>query len=324
MFSRKRIAEFQPVVREKVNKLCTKIVQYHQDRKIIRLNRAWSAMTADIIAEYAFARSYDQLDSPEFEETFLEALQTIYTTGHFALHFPILFPILNSLPDWLTLMMKPELFTILQFQRDLRAQVSEIRQGSNESHKMVGHPTIFKELIDSDLPPREKSDERLGHEAQLVIAAGLVTTGWALTVASFHIVNQPKIFLKLRKELEAAVPDPVLIPVDWLQLEKLPYLNGCVHEAVRLSYGVTTRLPRVQPDTEIQYKQWTIPKNIPVSMTNVDICHDENIFPDSKSFVPERWIENPRSDRYYVGFGKGSRQCLGIKYFFPRQSCESD
>jgi cytochrome P450 len=314
MFSRRRIAEFQPVVRDKVNKLCNKIVQYHQDGNVLRLNRAWSAMTADIITEYAFARSYDQLDSPEFEETYLEALQTIYTTGHFGLHFPILFPLLNSLPDWLTLKLKPELLSIVKVRRDLGVQVSEIRQGINESHKMVEHPTIFRELIESDLPLQEKSDERLGDEAQLIIAAGLVTTSWALAVASFHIVNKPEIFLKLRKELEAAIPDPALMPVDWLQLEKLPYLNGCVHEAVRLSYGVTTRSPRLQPEAEIKYKEWTIPRNTPVSMTNVDVCHDENIFPDSKSFVPERWIENTRLDRYFVSFGKGSRQCLGIKY----------
>jgi hypothetical protein len=63
----------------------------------------------------------------------------------------------------------------------------------------------------------------------------LVTTSWALAVASCHFVNKPEIFQKLRKELEAAIPDPALMPVDWLQLEKLPYLNGCVHEAVQLS-----------------------------------------------------------------------------------------
>jgi cytochrome P450 len=47
-------------------------------------------------------------------------------------------------------------------------------------------------------------------------------------------------------------------------------------------------------------------------MTSVLIHHDESIFPDSHEFRPERWIENPRLDRYLVSFSKGSRQCLGI------------
>lgn len=49
-------------------------------------------------------------------------------------------------------------------------------------------------------------------------------------------------------------------------------------------------------------------------MTTVDVCHDEALFPDSKRFVPNRWIANPKLERSFVGFGKGSRACLGMKY----------
>jgi hypothetical protein len=185
-------------------------------------------MTADIITEYAFAKSYDYLDSPDFRETYHEALITIYTTGNFGLHVPLLFPLLNSLPEWLVIKMQPVLFPITTFQRvhtqflhsacfvkqpltfvlqDTEQQVVDIRNGINEGHKNVIHPTIFHELINSNLPPQEKSNARLGDEARLVVAAGLVTTAFALTVASFHIINFLEIFHKLRKELEAAIPD---------------------------------------------------------------------------------------------------------------------
>lgn len=59
-------------------------------------------------------------------------------------------------------------------------------------------------------------------------------------------------------------------------------------------------------------KDWTIPPNTPVGMTSVLIHQDESVFPDAHSFEPERWIDNPRLDRYLVSFSKGSRQCLGI------------
>lgn len=192
-------------------------------------------------------------------------------------------------------------------------EVGEIRKGINEAHKNVKHPTIFHELLNSDLPAEEKSDARLGDEAQLIVAAGLITTSWALSVSSFHIINSPKICQKLRKELETAAGSTPTAPLDWHKLEQLPYLKGCVHEAVRLAHGVTTRSPRLAPDTELQYGSWIIPRNTPVSMTNVDILMNENIFPNPKAFVPERWINNPNLDRYFVGFGKGSRACLGLK-----------
>jgi hypothetical protein len=53
------------------------------------------------------------LDSPNFKDTLHEALVAIYITGHFALHFPMLFPILDSLPDWLVLKAEPALLPVV-------------------------------------------------------------------------------------------------------------------------------------------------------------------------------------------------------------------
>jgi cytochrome P450 len=57
----------------------------------------------------------------------------------------------------------------------------------------------------------------------------------------------------------------------------------------------------------------------PVGMTAVLVHENETIFPEPMEFKPERWLEKrpdgaPPLDRYLVAFGKGSRQCLGMKY----------
>jgi cytochrome P450 len=199
--------------------------------------------------------------------------------------------------------------------QDFEEKIIDIMEGKSPEAKF-GHPTIFHELVKSDLPSQEKTVGRLNDEAQLVVAAGLVTTAWALSVASFHIINNTSIFQKLRKELEQAIPD-INAPLYWQQVELLPYLNACMREGIRLSYGVTARNPRLSPKPLI-YNGWTIPPRTPVSMTIVNHNHNEEIFPDSHSFLPERWLENKtRSgadlDRYFFSFGKGSRSCLGIK-----------
>ncbi|KAH6661569.1 cytochrome P450, partial [Halenospora varia] len=310
MFSVKKIEDFQPIIRDKVEKLCQKIALY-QDGQVLPLSRAMVALTTDVITEYSFAKSYDQLDSLDFQDTLHEALVAIYVTGHFALHFPIVFPILDIMPEWLVRKMQPEVLPVVGLRKDLARQVGEIRAGINEAHKNVNHPTIFHELLDSSLPAEEKSDARLGDEAQLIVAAGLITTSWALTVASFHIINNPEILQKLRQELQG-LGSPTARS-DWHGLEKLPYLNGCVHEAMRLAHGVTTRSPRLAPDIDLRYRDWVIPRNTPVSMTSVDILMNETIFHNPKAFIPERWINKPDLDRYFVPFGKGSRACLGIK-----------
>lgn len=180
------------------------------------------------------------------------------------------------------------------------------------------HPTVFQELISGTLPASEKETLRLQDEAQLVVAAGVTTTGWALTTAAYHITTNPNVLKALRNELETALPDPKA-PLSWTELERLPYLTGCVREAVRLSYAVTTRNPRLF-NKELVYENWVIPARTPVSMTIVDVNDDEAIFPSPQEFRPERWINPPKTpdgsslERYFVGFGKGSRSCLGIKY----------
>jgi cytochrome P450 len=112
-FSAKKIKQFEPVVRTKIDKFCGKLSQYVDDGRVLPLSRAWMALTTDVITEYAFAKSYDQLDSPDFKDTLHDALVAIYTTGHFALHFPVVFPILDSLPDWLVTRMEPRLLPVV-------------------------------------------------------------------------------------------------------------------------------------------------------------------------------------------------------------------
>lgn len=202
--------------------------------------------------------------------------------------------------------------------KDLRDLIARLDRGEDLAAEKSSHGLIFHEVLHSDLPPEDKVNRRMADEAQTVIGGGLETTAWALSTGTFHIVNTPRIYSRLHEELIQAIPDASVIP-DLLEFEKLPYLRACITESVRLSYGVSARNPRLI-DRPLQYKQWTVPPRTPTSMTIVNVHHDENIFPDSHSFIPERWLGNPKApngsalDRYFVGFGKGTRSCLGIKY----------
>lgn len=83
--------------------------------------------------------------------------------------------------------------------------------------------TIFHTLLESNLPDEEKSLERLWQEAMLIVGAGTDTTGNALTVTTFHLISNPDKLAKLRKELEAAIPNRFQ-PAKLIVVEKLPYL----------------------------------------------------------------------------------------------------
>ena len=194
--------------------------------------------------------------------------------------------------------------------------IARIKSQPKSAYADIPHPTIFHEILSSSLPESEKTVNRLSHEARLIVGAGTITTSWALCVAIFHLLETPRILLKLKKELQSAIPDPhAQTPLP--TLENLPYLTGVIKEALRLSYGVPSRLQRISPEkpltfTERSGKTWVIPKGTPVGMTSVLMHHDESIFPESFEFRPERWIENPGLEKFLVAFTKGSRQCIGM------------
>lgn len=137
-------------------------------------------------------------------------------------------------------------------------------------------------------------------------------------MATYYLLAHPGILTKLKTELKSAIPNRDIQPIPLAVLENCQYFVAVVQEALRLSYGVASRLQRISPDKEMVFrdqalnKDWVIPSGTPVGMTSVLVHQDPSIFPDPHSFRPERWIENPRLDRFLVSFSKGSRQCLGI------------
>jgi cytochrome P450 len=329
LFSRQRIVDLQDVIREKLIIFVDRVREFRMEGKILPINRAFMALTGEVVMEYCFSISYGHLKLPEFDKTLHESFMAASMSGHLSLQYPWVPKMLFALPEFILVKIEPLYALVFRMQavrfsqtflassqipwlterQDFRKQIDAMRAGHmDEVLKSSKHPTVFQELISGNLPDSQKETLRLQDEAQLVVAAGVSTTGWALSTAAFHIINNPPIFQALRKELEGALPEPDA-QMSWTDLERLPYLTGCVREAVRLSYAVTTRNPRLFP-RPILYQDWTIPARTPVSMTMVDICDDEEIFPKPRTFDPERW---QKLERYFVGFGKGTRACLGIK-----------
>lgn len=200
----------------------------------------------------------------------------------------------------------------------METQIVQVLAQPNTDYQELSHSVLFHEILNSKLPDSDKTVGRLREEAFQVVGAGIITTAWTLGVATFHLLANPRILRRLKMDLALAIPDPnSSVPLE--VLEGLPYFVAIVQEALRLSYGVSSRLQRISPDKPLVFtdrlnggKEWVIPPGTPVGMTSTLIHQDESIFPNPRTFNPDRWIENPRLDRFMVSFSKGSRICAGI------------
>ncbi|KAL8745471.1 MAG: hypothetical protein Q9190_002381 [Brigantiaea leucoxantha] len=333
-FSKRQILNFSPHIQGCAEKLSNKLIREFKDTpKVVSLNDAYAAFTGDIVCYYSFAWSYNFLDYEDFVAPFAIAVREVANAIHVFGHFPWVRAFVASLPDRFLALMNPSMRPIFQFQKEIERQIISIRDGENEEHKYVAHKTIFSDLFAADLPTQEKDVTSFQNQAAGIVGAGIETTRAVMTLASFHILSQPEILKRLRQELEAAFPD-LARPPTLTELERLPYLTAVIHEALRLSYGVSQRLPRISPRQPMYYSSYIIPPGTPVSMTTYICHHNESIFPDSHSFNPDRWLNNPKVvplkpatattntshnvkeskplTRYLVSFSKGTRMCLGM------------
>ncbi|KAK1143049.1 hypothetical protein N8T08_007113 [Aspergillus melleus] len=316
-FSKQRIGEVSWIMQEQLNALCTRLrKEYQGTDQVLRLDWMWGCITSDSIVRYCFDQSYGFLDAPDFKSPFVQAMIDLLDGVHLVTQFPWVMSILNALPESLVALIQPGMKSVHGFNHQMEYQITEVLADRKAGKKP--ERTVFHALLESDLPPEDLSSMRLQHEAISVVGAGIETTKWALSVGGFHIINNPRLYRRLREELESAIPDPKNIP-PLKELERLPYLTACIQESIRLSYGTAQRSPRVSQTFDLPYKSsYVIPRGSIVSIDNYAISHDEAIFPDSHEFQPERWLGDPVAPdgkklvRYLVSFGKGTRSCLGI------------
>ncbi|CAI6310738.1 unnamed protein product [Periconia digitata] len=313
-FSRRSILEFIHIIHRHVDTFEARMQEFEARKEPINLSDAFPALTGDIIMDYFFGFNQGQLKSPQFA-SFHAAFKNMGTTGHVASQWPFILPLMNKIPNNIVEWLQPEAKPLIDFRRHNAELIAQTLQGTdiktNDAPK-----TIFHEILESKhLPPEDKTQRRLEDEALIVVGGGVETTAYALVVATYHIINTPHIYARLHADLVAAFPNSSAI--DLKVLEQLPYLKACIMECTRLSYGLSARNPRTHNEPVI-YKDWVIPARTCLSMSIPDLSHDEEFFPNSKEFRPERWLGDAKTadgtplDKYMVSFGRGTRSCLGI------------
>ena len=79
--------------------------------------------------------------------------------------------------------------------------------------------------MNSDLPPQEKTVDRLNQEGFILILAGGDVSAINLAMMSYHLLANPEVLTMLVAELREAIPDLKSWPT-WQELENLPILVG--------------------------------------------------------------------------------------------------
>ena len=82
---------------------------------------------------------------------------------------------------------------------------------------------IFQLILSSSLPESEKRRDRIAQEGATVFVAGAETTARVLTTATYHLLANEDVLIRLQEELRKATPDPSM-DFDLKKAERLPWL----------------------------------------------------------------------------------------------------
>ncbi|MCJ1457234.1 hypothetical protein MMC28_007601 [Mycoblastus sanguinarius] len=319
-FSRSSVLRLEPMIQQRVQQMCDRFGDLGKRGEPVLLRDAFVAVTIDIVTEYSFAKSADTLADPYFAPHWEKMMSGVTEAVPLAKALPGIVQVIQQLPLSWVRVMNPLLGSFFDYSNIIRDQVATAiythhATGSANASKDPEKPartTVFQDLLESSLPPHEKSEERLTQEGVGMVSAAAETTSIALATTMFHVLSDPSLVARLRDEMRPAMPG-----ADWLTLESLPLLTAIVKEGLRITTAICGRLPLMAPEP-LQYREWTIPPNTSVSMSPRDALLNPTIFPNPKAFDPDRWLRptseaaKSQMNRAYLPFNKGSRMCLGF------------
>ena len=166
---------------------------------------------------------------------------------------------------------------------------------------------------------RPLSDSELAEECMGGMFGGTGTTANTFVYLLWAVLRRLEIQDRLRAELRDAFEDND--EPDFTTCSKLPYLQACINETLRLYPTIIATLPRAAVrDTVVSGVK--IPRGTIVGTQNFTLHRDLRAFPDPEKFIPERWLEASTYEKTveqvtamkeaFLPFSIGSRKCVGI------------
>lgn len=151
--------------------------------------------------------------------------------------------------------------------------------------------------------------------SSIFMTAGSDTNATLLCGTAYYMLREQAVWEKLRDEIRNAFTQEA--DLNFRELQKLPYLNAVIEEALRLYVVVPSTFPRRTPPEGATIAGKHVPGNYAVGVNGYAATLSETNFALADEFHPERWLADTdarfrRDDKKaHQPFSTGPRNCLG-------------
>ena len=237
-FSHKALMEQEPMLRGHIDCLIAQLAKTSQRQGSVDI-RTWSKFSLfDILSDFAFGEDLACVRNGIYHEWAQFVVDYFYAAT--VLHQCHKFWPLNKV---LALLIPPSV-------RDRKKRHSEasLQRVRRRIHSPTDRPDFMSHFL------RQAEKEQLSMtvieaQASVVILAGSETSAVALTAALYYVISNDDIYRKLCEEVRSTFRTSEEISLQGV-LSRLPYLEACVQETLRIHTPLANGFTRFVADSE--------------------------------------------------------------------------
>ncbi|KAF5525619.1 Cytochrome P450 monooxygenase BOT1 [Colletotrichum aenigma] len=309
-FSRANLVGYQKNMYENVAAWVKQLRSYAEAGRVIPLWHATQCLTLDTVSGFSFGSKAGALESEDFHHPLFVGFETFAPLVVLFQQFPILQPIFGVVQKFMSFGFGP----IHQGAEKALDRLKEKKEQQEEESGMIMFDSMVARAESNGI---HITPQRLVQNGSLMLGAGTGTTALVLTTAIYHLNKQPDLWSNLQAELLSNFPDSLNEQPDIVQLEKIPLLEACIKEAMRISIPIRGRWPREVPNGGLNAHGHYLPEGYNICSSASFYCNDATVFPEPEEFKPERWSDAGNAhdmQRNLVVFSHGSRACIGQNF----------
>ncbi|KAI0265038.1 high nitrogen upregulated cytochrome P450 monooxygenase 2 [Gloeopeniophorella convolvens] len=320
-FSTSALKEYEAFVFKRLRQLVIKIDSLVQEaanekREALLDIASWfEFFSTDFMGDMAFGGGFELMDSNGDKKTTWNIVQAGLKNAAVLGHISWFRPLAQYIPGTTS---KDR--HMREFAKD--CVVRRMQMGTDRKD-------LFYHLSGEERPPEARPPlPAVVSDGLVAIIAGSDTTSTILSALFNQLIQNKDAYERLRDEISQEFPDGEE-PVDITRLSQLPWLNACIHEALRLyppvpsgsqRYVLRGSGPKIVGDH-------IIPEQTQLILNTYMIQRDPRNFSAPDSFLPQRWLasksEDPASSGITVHnaaaffpFSYGETSCVGKNLAF--------
>ncbi|KAF2824495.1 cytochrome P450 [Ophiobolus disseminans] len=292
LFSTKALRENESAIWGCVDRMIERLELESKSRKPVNILNLTRSVAVDVVSTHLFLENYDGVSEQGPTLSVSAFVDAFVAVGRF-------FYLPNIVFIWLD-------WAIAKWQNDRETDDSMM-----VVDKFVGTLVANTAPKSTNFPGRlwaaGISDSEVKAQCKDLVFAGTDSTGMNLATIIRCLTIYPEKYERLKQEINGNIA----LGPNTQDVQSLPYLNAVVREALRISMANPTRLPHVVPAGGWVFKETHFPAHSVVGCSGYELHYNSSIFPDPKSFVPERWLSATEDmSKYWFAFGAGSRACI--------------